>query len=410
MRRLYTILALILVVLLVGCNGWPTATTPTPTSPERSPSLSPSLTASPSNTVTTPSASQSSIVVQGGTLPVAPSTIWQRTQLLLDTDVSPPSRIVLQRPPARTVEYSPYYQLLTECSSQTLSREVGGQVSLRNPNTVYLYVTPNTSASTIEKILVHEYTHIVQIKNHRYENVSGSIGSPLLEGGATYTTDAYAQTYLQNSSLPSATTSTRYETAAPCKRRQLFDQDHFAYQHITTRIDTPGALQEVYTNPPQTTEQLLHGMTPDTEHPRPLTVQVNRTVDSWLVRNSTLGELAVRSVLWTQLSPARAETAASGWGNDRLLRFSNGTNDSYVWVIRWDDPANSSAFTTALTTYFNRRARQTTTGWVDETSRFRIEQPSADTVVIISGNATLVRKTTIMQSNTTVSVSIHSHP
>lgn len=128
-----------------------------------------------------------------------------------------------------------------------------------------------------------------------------------------------------------------------------------------------------------------------------------------LVENETKGEFAIRAVFWTHLSRAHAEQAAKGWSNDRLLTFSNGTTNGYVWVLRWDDKANATEFTDAIRTYFDQRATRIETGWHDDGRiRFRVTSTSPDTVVVTIGNGTFGSAVTVAEMNRTVSIGVNA--
>lgn len=404
MRNEYLALGVTVLLVLSGCAAVSDQTS-VPTT--RSPS-SPSQTGLPTDATGSPPATNTEIVVQGGSIPVDPTVVWQRTQRLLGANVTPPERIVVGHPESRTYSHPPFYRLLTRCSDVTVTSSEGG--SVESPDTIYLDIDANTSAPAIEKILVHEYTHVVQYRTGVPSNLSVDVLGPVLQGAAIYTADAYVRTYLEDTPLQSTAATTRYQAAPPCEQA-LFAQNYFGYRYVAHRVDSPRDLPDVYMNPPRTSEQLLHNLSPGAEPPQQLSVHVDQAAASeWLLAgNRTRGELAVRSVLWTELPPDRARAAAAGWGNDRLLRFSNGTADGVVWVLRWDDTANATAFTDALGTYFDRRAAPTETGWADGTTRFALNRTSADTVVVVAGDGAFVRDVTVTESEEAVTVTTGSH-
>jgi len=397
MKKAPTVVGVAFLVLLAGCSLSPG--TPSPTD-ERTGRIS-----SPTSGIVTPSTEASPISVRGGPLPVDPYAVWQRTQRLLGTNVTPPDRIVVDEPTAESYEVPPHYQLLTGCGDQQLDAKPGGRVD--GPSAVRLYVDPDTPAVAVEGILVHEYAHVVQFRQQVPGNLSRNVLGAVLQGGAHYAAEAYAREHHDGDPHGLADPVTRYRDASPC-RRTVFAGSYFGYRYVDGRIDSPEELGEVYANPPRTSEQLLHNLSPGTEPPRSLPVDVDGTAEWTLFGNRTVGELGVRSVLWTHLPRDRARMAATGWGNDRLLQFGTGSTDGHVWLLRWDDASDAAEFADAVGDYFDRRATPATGGWTDGTTRFEVKRTSPETVAVVAGTEAFVESVDVDQSDGTVTVSIES--
>ena len=128
--------------------------------------------------------------------------------------------------------------------------------------------------------------------------------------------------------------------------RQVFENAENGYE----------AVNELYSNPPVSTEQILHPELYPTHTPvkilDPL-LPYNSADWSASSENEGYGELFIRSWLTTLGSSKElAETAAEGWGNDNLKLFKLnrvGNIFGLQWTIVWDDPeADATEFTTAL--------------------------------------------------------------
>jgi hypothetical protein len=143
----------------------------------------------------------------------------------------------------------------------------------------------------------------------------------------------------------------------------LRDTTLFPYQDglqfVLTR-QTAGdwaAIDEVYASPPQSTEQILH---PDryAAHEAPVVVTLPTDLatkfgSGWSTDSEdTLGELQLRAWLTARGVPAAtAQSAAAGWGGDRVARYQ-GPNGAWALVIdsAWDHTNDAAEFQAAATT------------------------------------------------------------
>jgi hypothetical protein len=147
------------------------------------------------------------------------------------------------------------------------------------------------------------------------------------------------------------------------------------------------AVNAAFTNPPDSTEQILHPDKYLTREP-PIAVALPAKLASKLgtgwsvVAEDTLGEEILQIWLEQVLSTPDAATAATGWGGDRLALL-RGPNGALAIALRtvWDTPADADAFLAA--------AVQTKTGLHLDAS---VEHPAGSTVVTLAigdGNAVL---------------------
>jgi hypothetical protein len=213
----------------------------------------------------------------------------------------------------------------------------------------------------------------------------------MVEGSAEYVQERYAIRY-QNASVNQTAIPDAWTNASAFARLQLAAYE-YGSRYFALRIDDPAAVRDVYRNPPRTTEQLLHGDTPDEEPTKSLTVVTNTSNSSYTsLGGSTKGELFTRIALSTELDWNRSARAASGWGMDRLTLFS-GQKNAYAWTLRWDDASEADEFQRAFEEYAAAKE-----------SPFRLERVSDQTVVVSAGTETFVANATATGNDSSVTI------
>lgn len=107
------------------------------------------------------------------------------------------------------------------------------------------------------------------------------------------------------------------------------------------------AVAQLYSNPPQSTEQVLHPaekLFPTRDVPHKVALPVPRGLE--VIHGNTIGELEWRIYfsLWGQ-SAAVGERAAAGWDGDRFLvgKTADGTLVGVIATV-WDSPADAKEF------------------------------------------------------------------
>lgn len=217
---------------------------------------------------------------------------------------------------------------------------------------VTVYVA-NPSYVGLELLLVHEFTHTIQLRTGAFTNLSsGWIRAFVAEGAADYVRSAYATRYT-NRTFSFEAYEAGYRNVSTFQSYQLAPY-YFGWRYVRYRIDDPSQLNRVYANPPKTVEQVIHRLPPSAEGAKPLLVG-STTNDSWSLTDvQTRSELLVRFVLETQLSQDRAADAAAGWGNDQLMTFHDGNHTGYAWVLRFDDARNRTEFESAVRDFIDR--------------------------------------------------------
>lgn len=119
------------------------------------------------------------------------------------------------------------------------------------------------------------------------------------------------------------------------------------------------AVNELYKNPPQSTEQVLHPekLTGRRDVPVDVRLPELKTVfpGKWVIKeDDVLGELGLRILfeLWSAKEgrdPSAISAAAAGWGGDRYYFLVNSETgkDLLVWKTVWDTVQDAGEFTTA---------------------------------------------------------------
>lgn len=413
-----------LLVVLSGCSFGPLASddaTPTPeptqsTSPTPEPATpeSPTPTSEPSTSTETatpePTDANGTVRVERHPLPVDATRIFQRVESMLGANATPPTVVVITSPTPATRDRDPFERrvgLAVPESAKEGFDDADPVLGTGGSELVQIAFphgdVGDVPEETIELTLVHEFVHTVQLQRGVDEQLDEAglpehVQSALVEGGAVYVEQQYAERYDVRKSggrTPLADRRRDYETASVYDRHWR-GRYYFAGRYFDRAVDDPAELWGVYEDPATTMERMIH---PDvTEPPRPLNVTVDapsREVD----RRGRYGELFVRTVLETELPRADAASAARGWGNDTLVTVPRDGEDGYVWMLRWDDAGEADEFQAALQEYANARANET-----DHT--FRVVRPSPEVVGLITGSDGFVTATAVEGTNETASVDV----
>jgi hypothetical protein len=117
-------------------------------------------------------------------------------------------------------------------------------------------------------------------------------------------------------------------------------------------------INQAYTHPPESTEQILHPAKYNERHDPPVEVSFGSSPldllgEGWSKgTENTLGELLLKTLFMQTLSPYQAETAAEGWGGDRyLLARDNKSGTALYWRSVWDTDKDAAEFREAAKEY-----------------------------------------------------------
>lgn len=442
--RTLATLALVCALVLAGCSSGSTtptadtadspaaATTGTGTPDRASPTSEPSPTPGPSPTASvtpaafpcespdasTPAAqpdpSSVSIAVAGNaSLPFDPNLTYVRTMRLLGgPDADPPERVnVYETDPYRPAVEEPFARTLLDARAEAPPSDVPR--GLEGP------VIPRTGEESdllLEFTVAHEFTHGAQFQtvddSPAFEAAFADeyqqrwIGAALIEGGASYTGVEYAVRHSDYSRERILDETDQYRDASPAGK-YAWAAYHFGQRYVESRVDSPAEHWCVYRDPPETTEELVHGLDPGSEPVRDLAVDVD--ADGWTeVGRESRGELFTRVVLAAELPESRAAEGAAGWGNDELVALERDGERGYVWTLRWDTDDDAGEFLETFATAMDARNATAEDGgrWTANETVVRVERVAPETVVVVTGPASFVSAVDAEGSNESVAVTV----
>ncbi len=254
-------------------------------------------------------------------------------------------------------------------------RLLGSQVAgYYDDKTKELYVVSKSGGlgPTEQVTFAHEFDHALQDQNFGLKNLHlDTIGQgdrtlaalAVPEGDATLLMTLWAQGHL----TPADLVQLLKDSSDPAQQKILAEMPPllresliFPYtaglQMVNGARATGGwaAVDALYAKPPASTEQVLH---PDTyaagEAPIAVTFPADlakRLGNGWSGdTQDTLGEFVLRTWLANggAVTAPVAETAATGWGGDRIALVRNGDRSGIVIDTRWDTAADAAEFAAA---------------------------------------------------------------
>ncbi len=264
--------------------------------------------------------------------------------------------------------------------SRLLEENVAGFYDER-PDRRRLYaISEDRSFTPMNQIvLAHELRHALQ---DQYQELHGQIGDDvtdfddrrlawmsLLEGDATLVMERFVklrlglpgggdETAMGGTLDPSLGAPGLYDLPdAPPVIRDHLMQPYLAGLTLARAIWARGgaqAMQEAWTRPPVSMEQVLH---PERYFAREPARRVEPTLQpppgATLLCEGTLGELLIRTLL-----EEGSERAAEGWGGDGYRVYDTGSRTLLAWRSEWDSPADAREFDAALRARFARKAKR----------------------------------------------------
>lgn len=284
-----------------------------------------------------------------------------------------------------------YYQMQVNL----LTEQVGG---FYDSETRSMFVIGDDSFDVMDKIIyAHEYTHALtdlhfdfengmgypEICNTNYDQCQSTLA--VIEGDATLMMSlwlfdeisiknliGYAMYMINPPNMPVA------DSVPPF----VMDEMLFAYMSgqsfIMPKYQQGGyaAIDQIYLNPPVSTEQILH---PELyPHHFPIPVELpdfsSQLGADWrLVNQSVAGEFLTKSIFTSNHTPALnldgsvASSAAAGWGGDSYAVYTNDQTGEAVLIYKsvWDTTGDADEFFKTLQSYSSQRWQQdaSTGGW-----------------------------------------------
>lgn len=242
-----------------------------------------------------------------------------------------------------------------------------------------LYVISGTEdLGPVEEVtFAHEYTHALQdqhfdlgslLVSEDNSDISMAVDS-LIEGDATLMTAIYVWNILTDSereALFQESDDSEDEAfdAAPKVIQENFLFPYEAGLDFAMDLYVEGgwqAINEAYSDPPQSTEQILH---PEKylqrDEPQAVTMPDLQSAlgAGWSqLDDDVLGELNIRIYLETFVDASEASKAAEGWDGDRYL-FLKDTEGREVFVLHsvWDSIADAREFFDAYITFVENKS------------------------------------------------------
>jgi len=235
----------------------------------------------------------------------------------------------------------------------------------------------------------HEYVHALQDQSFDFQDVLGFDDAScevdgdrclavqaLIEGDATLLQSQWLRTYASMADISAlldlnSNLETPVFSAAPefIRRSMLFpyDQGSAFVLHFYLRGQW-AVIDDLYGNPPASTEQLLHPLHYPNDVPIILELPDldNLLPAGWReIDRSTLGEWQLSMMLSQFLPASTVDLAAIGWGGDAYVALHDETNDrsAIVLVTAWDTNSDATHFYNAMREYGNARFSSASFSW-----------------------------------------------
>jgi len=372
------------------------------------------------------------IDVEGAGLPVDPDLVFDRVTDLTGADPPRPGSIRVVTPSedpqngsAGGIDPVPAFFERMDVDSDAdegLNRsealELENGMTNLGVGTVTLFAGDNDS-ETVEYVLAHEFVHYVQAARDRPAGLLSELGTTtdavfvaasLLEGSAVFATNAYIEEHMAANLTNSGLYFDLRERLAGGSYPDYANSRYIVgWRYVSGRLSSPAAFDRLYADPPRTSEQVIHGLDPGEEPPRPLSVSVDagsyRHVDT-----DRLGEGFIRVALRNGLSRSRAASAAAGWGNDTLRTYlpESGGDPSYAWTVRFDDAHDRTAFVDALRASLDARGFRSGGTWTvaNASVSFGVRTVGETSVVVLVGTESFVSATSVSGGGRAVSIAL----
>ena len=274
----------------------------------------------------------------------------------------------------------------TEFILKLLTEQVGG---FYDPEKKVLYIASWLSAEEQKPIMVHELTHALQdqhfnvmeiLKEDRDLNQDDRVlaHQALFEGEGMVLMLQYILEPLNRhfSGLPDLADimrkqmSTMQSQFEVFKSAPMFIQETLLFpygygasflQRAWQRNPDWASINEIYSDLPASTEQIIHPEKyfADRDDPKTVNAEADATLlgDNWnIAYKNVLGEFSLGILLNLHLTEERARKSAAGWGGDQLLLLENESDqDAVLLTTVWDTADDADRFFAAMDEWFRRR-------------------------------------------------------
>jgi hypothetical protein len=104
-------------------------------------------------------------------------------------------------------------------------------------------------------------------------------------------------------------------------------------------------IDNAYTNPPSTTEQILHPEKYFSNESAQLTRSPTLAENTWTkIKTDSYGEYFIQTMLKNWLSDNNSMRASAGWAGDNFTYYERGSDYLFTWNIKWDSSCDASDF------------------------------------------------------------------
>ena len=296
---------------------------------------------------------------------------------------SRPERTLLEEKMLKKMGLLPEKTDYQQAMVNLLTEQVQG---FYDPEERMLFIASWLPMSDQESVMMHEITHALQDQhfdlqarfraNRNSDNDDYLLAQQaLFEGDATVTAlqftidpfkrhfselpnlafimETQMETELSNSPVLSATPKFMRETL-------IFPYGYGAsfLQEIWKNNPSWEAVNKIYSDPPASTEQIMHPEkyygTRDNPKPVDAAAKAARLGAEWRASyKSVLGEFMLGQLLELHFNKDRAKRAAAGWGGDEVLLLENGSGQNAVWIeTEWDTADDAEKFFDAMDEWF----------------------------------------------------------
>jgi hypothetical protein len=269
--------------------------------------------------------------------------------------------------------------------SNAISNVYGSTVLGYYSNGQIVIVSDSETPRIDRATLSHELTHALQAQQltlgygiAEQTRDARLAENGLIEGDASYVEDRYAKRCATEwKCLP------RPDRSETVSNRPDFNQGIYMViimpyvegpQFVAALHEREGwkAVNNVYEDIPESTEQIIHPALYPDDDPVSVTVK-DRSTDEWTRFDvnspaDTVGEVSIYTMFWmngvinhsSHQQYNYSHTLSAGWDGGSLVPYHNGDRYGYVWRTRWDTKHDARQFVRGYRTLLEKKgARQT---------------------------------------------------
>ena len=255
-----------------------------------------------------------------------------------------------------------------------------------DPEERMLFIASWLPMSDQEPVMIHEITHALQDQHfdlqarfHSFRNMDNDdyllAQQSLFEGDATvlalqYTIEPFKRhfselpdlAFIMETQMEAEMSKSPVLSATPQFLREslIFPYGYGAsfLQAIWKQNPSWEAINKIYSDPPTSTEQIMHPEkyygTRDNPKPVDATAKAAKLGSEWKIPyKSVFGEFMTGQLLELHMNNDRAKRAAAGWGGDEVLLLENSAGQNAVWIeTEWDTADDAEKFFDAMNDWF----------------------------------------------------------